>query len=171
MRKFRTIYILALILCGFVLAGCSSTADDNAASNATNANVSAENSNTAKDNIEELGMVVRLPLEPKDVVWKEHPADEKTGAPQRLTAVLRFSDENAARLAAQAAAHRPPAPTKFSAEEWFPAEVISQAEISGEANVSGVAYAANDLFLPPYNAGTLTRIENSDYFVLELTAQ
>lgn len=113
-------------------------------------------------------MLIRLPIEPDEVTWKEVAADEKAGAPRRLLAVLRYSDADAEKLAAQAASHRPPTVQKFPAEQWFPPELVSQGELSGESTLRGQSYAAADMLQPPYTEGTLTRIENTNYFVLDL---
>ena len=75
------------------------------------------------------------------------------------------------KVVAAAAQHRPPVPEKLATESWFPPELISQGDISGESALNGQSYAANDFIRPPYSEGKLIRIENSDYFILELTAR
>jgi hypothetical protein len=113
-------------------------------------------------------MLVTLPVEPEDVAWKETTGPDGT---RKLTAVLRFSGENAAKVSSQAAQHRPAVPAELSTEEWYPAELISQSELSGDTMLKGQTYAANDFYRPPYNDGRLTRVENTDVFILELTAR
>ena len=170
MRIARPHFLLSLILAGQLIFACSyEGADANANSaDSSNANISSNSAQSANDNIEELGMLVTLPFEPEDSSWKETTSADGT---KKLTAAIRFSDANADKVAAAAAQHRAPVPEKLATESWFPPELISQGDISGESALNGQSYAANDFIRPPYSEGKLIRIENSDYFILELTAR
>ncbi|HEX8638579.1 MAG TPA: hypothetical protein VF692_10990, partial [Pyrinomonadaceae bacterium] len=90
---------------------------------------------------------------------------------KKMTAVLKFTAEDAARIVAQAETYRPATPAQIETESWFPAELIAQSELSGDETLKGNAYAANDFLQPPYSDGKLTRLENSSYFILELFAR
>lgn len=124
-----------------------------------------DNSNVAKTNAEELGVLINLPLETEEAVWKEDSARKK------VIAVLRFSPADANTIASQAEKMRAPQNIEIPSESWFPAELIAQSEMSGDGNLKGRVYAANDFFQEPYTEGRITRIESTDYFVLELSAK
>ena len=164
MRFTRTHFLLSLILAGQLMFACSYDGADANANSAysSNANIASNSAPSANDNIEE------LPFEPEDSSWKETTFADGT---KKLTAAIRFSGSDADKVAAAAAQHRAPVPEKLATETWFPPELISQGDISGESALNGQSYAANDFIRPPYSEGKLIRIENSDYFILELTAR
>lgn len=161
MKKFSVFLALTFVVSAF--AGCSETASTNTADN-TSA-VSAENANKANTNVEELGVLINVPYESEEAFWKQDAAHKK------VIAVLRFPETEANRLVDDASKIAPPQDATISAETWFPPELIAQSGISGEDNLTGKAYAANSFFQDPYNSGRITRIENTDYFVLELAAK
>lgn len=153
-----------------MLNGCSGGIN-NSNRNASAANVAAANAaesktNTAKDSAEELGLVVTLPFEPEEAAWKEVGQNEK-----KLTAVLRFSLENTKKLLAQIEKQKPAEPVTISSEPWFPAELIALGELNGDDYLKGLAYSAQDFILSPYTGGRIVRVENTEYFVLELFAR
>jgi hypothetical protein len=43
--------------------------------------------------------------------------------------------------------------------------------VSGDDTLSGQAYAANAFFQDAYNDGRVIKVDDSDYFVLELNAK
>lgn len=162
MNQVRTAVILALFLAVFTSVGCGPSANSNAVNTA--ANESSNNANVANANVEELRLLIAMPYEPEEAVWRG--TDQK-----KLIAVLRFSGTDADKLVEDAKKIRPPTSAKISSESWFPAELIAQGDISGDDTLKGATYAANNFFQPPFNDGKLTRIEGTDYFVLELSAQ
>ncbi len=172
MRVFPKI-LLALAFSGF-LTGCA--ADENSNQNAHNTAVKANgNANAAKDNVEELETTVKLPFHPEEVVWHEEPlmkqeGDKRPPAPneKKLTAVVKFKMEDADKVVAQAEKYKPGAPASMNAESWYPAELVALTQMSGDETIKGTAYAANDFYQTPYTDGRITRVENSNYFVLEL---
>jgi hypothetical protein len=154
---------LAFLLAVNTLTSCSSPASNG------NANVSTANSTTVskvvpKDNVEELAMVVKLPFEPEEVAWEEKAADGS------LTAVIRFSPENAEKMSAEVAKNGAPTPERLTVETWYPAELIAQSEMSGESTVEGKSYPAGPFLNPPYTKGKITRIDNTDYFILQISS-
>lgn len=181
--KFTLVNLTATCLLALLLlAGCGNADLTNGNSNsfAQNSNqisgANGENSNSAQDDIEELGKIIKLPLAPEEVnYWEENfkkPAAESqnTGrAGKKLVVVLKFSPENAALLTGQIERIRLPVDSQIDAENRFPAELVAQSQLSGDESLKGKSYAADDFFQPPYSDGKITRIENSDYFVLELT--
>jgi hypothetical protein len=170
MRSCPLALTIAILLAIITLAGCS----DQGASNANAANssaTSAENADTPKDNVDEFEMLVRLPFAPEEVVWKEtalEPASLPDAPTKRLIAVLRFTPDSATRLSDQAGKAKPAARESLDTEPWYPAELIAQAGTSGEGKLAGNTYPADEFLQPPYTQGKLTRIDNTDYFILEL---
>lgn len=181
MKFVPTIFLFAFLLVGQMFVACS--ADDNQSNEtpnvnsnkAVNSSVSNENSNVPKDNTEEFEMIVALPAHPEEVLWREEPIGAQGNASaangKKLVAVIKFAAADAGRIAAQAETVKPPAQTLIETESWFPAELIAQSELSGDETLKGTAYAANAFFQPPYNDGKLTRLEDSNYFILELSAR
>lgn len=148
----------------------------NANSNLANTNLAVINANTdtpAKDSAAELGKLVNLPFIPEDVDWREESGAENNenqaaSNNRRIIAVLKFSPEDTKKVIEQAEKYNPPAEATVEAQEWFPAELTTQTQLSGGENLKGTAYPANDFVLPPFNNGRLTRINETDFFVLEL---
>lgn len=132
----------------------------------TNNSQTAENSNSTKDDAEGLAMIVKLPFEPEEAVWREEKAG-KSGE-GKLTAILQFKPGDAEKITAQAQSYKQPETINFGVESWFPAEVIAQSQLSGDETLNGITYAANDFFQTPYNDGKITRVPESNYFILEL---
>jgi len=169
MRIATIFFALTLALSGQMLLSCSSGEDHSAPANAAaNTNAASNDANSANDNIEELGMLVTLPYEPEEASWKESTAPN---GKKKLTAVIRFSGENADKVAAQAAQHRAAVPEELSTEDWYPNELISQSDLNGDSMLKGQSYAANDFYRDAYNDGKLTRVNDTDVFILELTAR
>ena len=117
-------------------------------------------------------MTIKLPFHPEEAVWREE-TPGKTPAPtdKKLIAVLRFSKDNADKVTAQAEKYKPGADVKINTESWFPAELIAQSQTSGDETLKGISYPANDFFNTPYTDGKISRIEGTEYFVLELFAK
>ncbi len=156
--------LLVFLLLALLFIGCSGHAgntntEHSAASNSFN-NAKAG----PKDNIEELGMLVRLPFPPEEVAWEEN-REKKT-----LTAVIRFSPENAQKMSAEISKNGQPSPATVTVESWYPNELIAQGEMTAESTVKGQSYPAETLLNPPYTNGKITRIENTDYFILQISS-
>lgn len=160
-KFFATLSIIVLIWLSLACGG----PPKNSASLPSAANSTNENSSTARSNIEELRLIASIPYEAEDVAWKENKANKK------LVAVLRFSPADSAKIVSEAEPIKVPEAVNISSETWFPPELIAQSEMSGDDNLKGMAYAANRFFLEQYSAGRIIRIENTDYFVLELSAK
>ena len=52
----------------------------------------------------------------------------------------------------------------------LPPELIAQSQGSGDEILKGKSYAANEFFSESYKNGKITRINDTDYFILELTS-
>ncbi|HLA94512.1 MAG TPA: hypothetical protein VK612_02240 [Pyrinomonadaceae bacterium] len=167
MNIFKSVVILALFSLLSFIYGCGGNVDPNKASNATSArsNANASAANKANGNAEELGMLINFTLEPEDLTWK---ADDKK---KSIVAVFRLDTEDEKKFEEQLSAKGPGAPREISTEEWFPAELIAQGESGGGSSVEGTAYPADEFYQAPYNQGTITRINGTDFFVIELAAK
>lgn len=171
--------ILPLLILFFSI-GCSSDSSNktNAESNSSNTNSEAINQkNLAKDNIEELESIIKLPFHPEEALWREEPLGNQTNnnrvpAPNEksLTVVLKFTTEEANKIVGNAEKIKPAQPTEMEPERWFPPELIAQSQESGNETIKGKTYAADEFYQSPYLSGKLTRIEGTDFFVLELFA-
>lgn len=157
--------ILSLIALSALLPACVAGTDQKPNTRPPGSANAADQNTAPHTNVEELGLLVRVPYEAEDVVWKESPSGKK------VTAVLLFSKETAERVVADAQAHGAGQPVTISPEIWFPDELIAQGEMSGDAAIRGMAYPANDFFHDKYNTGRIIHIEGGDHFVLEVSAQ
>jgi hypothetical protein len=139
-----------------------------------NANSQASNKNTAllpQDNAEELATLINLPQIPEEKEDEHADWHEETIASKgkKITAILKYKGENAAKITALAERHKPATVTEIGTEEWFPEELTAQTQLSGNESLRGNVYGANDFYNPPYVHGRLIRIQDTNYFVLELT--
>ncbi len=153
-----------------MLGACSGRSTNSA--NTANSNTAAANNSdpadeSVKDNAEELATLARLPFEPEEVTWKETTAGDK----RKLLAVIRFTPEDSKKIVENAAKIKAGEPVSIPSERWFPAELISQAEMSGDDQITATAYPADEFYQAPYSEGRLSRFQQSDFFILELTAK
>jgi hypothetical protein len=142
---------------------CSSTVS-NSGANGAGSNASTTANTGPHDNAEELAMLVELPLEPEEVAWKEDPAKKQ------LVAVIRFSPENAGKMAAEIEKNGQPTVEVVPVESWYPAELVAQGELNGESSVKGTSFSAESFLHPPYTKGKITHVENTDYFILQISS-
>lgn len=122
------------------------------------------NAETTKDDLEDFAKIVKLPFQPEEVSWREFP-DKK------IIAVLKFSAADSNNLITQIEKQKSAQNVGLNAENWFPPELIAQSQQSGDETLKGKEYSAADFFLAPYTKGKITRIDETNYFVLELSAQ
>lgn len=165
MKSARVTVILSLIILGQLFIACSGSIGN---SNSPGPN-SNQNRNTASanDKVEELSLLVVLPIEPEETVWREDPG---AGNTKKLTAVLKYPATDAPKVSALIE-KTAPLSASINAEMWFPAELIAASDLSGDDTLKGDSFPANDFFQAPYTEGTITRIEGTNYFILELTAK
>ncbi len=160
--------ILGLALSIFLLNACAGykTANTNSSAQGVDSNIEI----VAKDDVEELGKIIKLPFVPEEATYREINLNDSNSAPnkKKLVVVLKFSIENANQIVAQAEKYNSPAPADIDAENWFPPELVAKSQETGDDFLKGAAYAANDFLQSPYVNGKLTRINDTNYFVLEL---
>jgi hypothetical protein len=106
-----------------------------------------------------------MPYEAEDIFFKE----DKTQ--KRLTVVLRFDKVDTDKLASELEKTGSVADATIETEALFHPELRSQSEMRGDVALKGKSYTAVPFFSAPYNEGTITRIDGTDFFVLELTAK
>jgi len=109
-------------------------------------------------------MLVNFTLEPEDILWQQ------VDAPKKIVAVFRLDEQDTKKLVDQLATRSEGAPKSVPVEDWFPAELIAGGEATGGSTVDGTAYPADDFYQPPFSQGTITRIRDTDFFVLEIAA-
>ncbi|MEO6050807.1 MAG: hypothetical protein ABIP78_05670 [Pyrinomonadaceae bacterium] len=166
MNKLRVAVILTLFLSAVPFSACGGgNKNANLVPPQTAPIRLGENANSAKTNVEELGILVNVPYEAKDVVWKEDSANKK------VIAVFRFSPADANKIVAEAEKTGARENVSVAVEIWFPDELTAQSDMSGDSSLKGLAYPANAFFQEPYTSGKIIRIEGGDYFVLELSAK
>lgn len=165
MQSTRPAALLLLLLATQILTNCSAPATNG---NVANGSVAANSSSTSKvvpkDTVEEFAIIARLPFEPEEVAWEEKP-DNKG-----LTAVVRFSPENSTKMSAELAKLGGGTAETMSVESWYPAELIAQGELSGESQIQGRSYPADSFLNPPYTKGKIARVDNTDYFIIQMSA-
>lgn len=135
--------------------------------------VNEKNTPQVNEKPEELGMLIKVPFVPAEVVFVEQPAVAEPGRSpgpndKKLRAVIFYEKEDAEILAAEAAKLAEPTAVEIDADTWFPAELVSQSELNEGQKLKGKAYPADMLFQAPYLAGTLVRIDETNYFVVEM---
>jgi hypothetical protein len=165
--------IVAFIFSIILTPSC--VGSDSAANN-SNRSFSADtsaNTNSAHDNAEELGMIIKLPFEPVEVVWIEKPLEAEPGRTsgtndKKLTAVLRLSPKETNTVISEAEKTGPPEEVEISVDDWYPVELVSRSELGDEPKLKGLRYSAEQFYQSPYLSGTITRIGETDFFVLEL---
>lgn len=171
MRICRHAKFFSLFLTFFWLTACAG--NETANLNSTNAATAAQNSNaetTARDDVEELGKLIKLPFAPEETTYKENAAIDREPGKKKLTAVLLFSADAADQIVANAEKYHAPAPLDVDAESWFPPELVAKSQETGDESLKGISFSAQDFVQPPYANGRLTRITGTNYFVLELSA-
>ena len=162
MITLRSGLILTLVLTTAIFAGCSGSSADSNAANAESQSAANSASEPPKTNAEELGMLVNMNYESEEVYWKDDPSRKK------IVAVIKYSPEVANQVVTDALRVREPEAASISPENWFPPELIAQSEMSGDDTIKGKAYAPTVFLQEPYNDGRLIRINDTDYFVLEV---
>ena len=134
----------------------------------SNANANSNAAKKANDNLEELGMLIKLTDEPEDVVWHDEPIAASDG--RKLTAVLLYLPTTTNKIISDAEKHGAATDVLIEPAAWYPKELISQHELSGEP-LQGKQYSANELLQAPYNSGHIIRIEGTDYVIVELSTK
>ena len=169
--KFKLFFVFLSVI--LLLNACvrNEVGNVNSVSPKSNSNTSAI---VPLDDVEELGKIVKLSRLPEEVTFYEFDlsaeANSRPSVPnaKRLVAVLKFSAEYASGLVKDAAINAAPVPLDVDAEDWFPPELVAKSRETGDGSLKGISFAATDFLQPPYLNGRMTRIKETNYFVLEL---
>ena len=167
----------------FFISGCGENGSGNdsniSAENDYSATVKNDDANISKDDVEELDKIINLPIQPEEAVWREDNSEKRDSGGsgsipssngQKLTVVLKFSAEDAQKIVEKVDKIKPPFASDVDAESWFPPELIAKSQESGDGNLKGISYAAAEFLREPYKNGKITRISDTNFFVLELTS-
>lgn len=160
LRRFSPAVFLFSAL---IFSSCSAP-DGNSAPTNFEGNRVASVPKKANDKAEELGMLVNFNLEPEDILWQQ------AESPKRIIAVFRLDEEDTKKVIELLTARSQGAAKTVAVEDWFPAELIAGGETTGSSTVDGTAYPADDFYQAPFSQGTITRINDTDFFVLEISA-
>ena len=175
--QFTPKIIIALIIAAAFTACTGGDTNSNQTNQAMTTTANSNNSNSVKNDVDELEMTIKLPFHPEEADWREETlgkqGDSRVPGPtdKKLVAILRFLKEDADKITAQAEKYKAAVPEKINTESWYPAELIAQSQPSGDKTLKGLSYQADDFYNAPYTSGKITRIEGTDYFVLELFAK
>lgn len=170
-----------LFLMIFLISGCGENENSNnantSAANDQSAILKNDNANISKDNVEELDKIINLRIQPEEATWREDNLDKLSdndnsslSQGKKLTIVLKFSAEDAQKIIEQIDKTKQSFASDVDAESWFPPELIAKSQESGDENLKGTSYAADEFLREPYKNGKITRINDTDFFVLELTS-
>jgi hypothetical protein len=151
----------ALLSSALIFTSCSAPAGNSSSANSEGNRV-ASVTKKANDKAEELGLLLNFTLEPEDILWQQ------SESPKMIVAVFRLDEEDTKKLTDQLATRSQGAAKSITVEDWFPAELVAGGETTGSSTVDGIAYPADDFYQPPFSQGTITRINNTDFFVLEI---
>lgn len=158
--------ILLSIVSFLSLAGCSAQAPaENANESLPVPSQSIDPAKAANDNAEELGMLMNLPYAPVEVAFRE-----SAGNVRMVSAVVRFSTAEADTITKKAEAVKPAEDTRVKVEEWFPSELVDRSDVQLDPTIPGKLYPADEFFKEPFTTGTMTRIGETDYFYIVMTA-
>ena len=167
MRLQRIVIILAFIFVALANLDCGgkSAANNANSSNATaNANA-ADTVNGARTKVEDLSLLINMPYDVQDVVWKQS-KDQK-----KITAIIHFDPDDEKKVIPEAEKFGPAQNVTIEIQSWFPDDLTAQSELHGDQPLTGKAYPANQFFQDPYNSGRIVDIDGTDYYILELTSQ
>lgn len=170
--------IFSFVLVVLFFTACGVAENDNSQNSEIKSISENNNAKSARDETLDLGKIINLPFTPEETVFREDDltsqsnSNEKDAKPiitgKKLTAVLQFTEEDTEQIVAQAEKIKPPVPFELAPESWFPPELIAASQATGDEMIKGKTYAADAFYKPPYIKGKLTRINDTDYFVLEL---
>ncbi|QQS33635.1 MAG: hypothetical protein IPM50_03365 [Acidobacteriota bacterium] len=153
---------IALLLLAFALFGCSAKQEGPANSPASPQTDQSAAQGVPSDRLEDLKLLVRVPFEAEDGVWRIDPRSKK------LTAVLIFTPEDARLLLDELRKGGEGNDAEIALESWFPEELIAKGEMSGDAELRGKSYPADVFLMESYKSGRVIHIEETEIFILEL---
>lgn len=161
----RRALIFIVLLTAVAVACGSKPSGNNTNAPAADANANTDIQNGARTKVEDLSLLINMPYDVQDVVWKQS-KDQK-----KITAVIHFDPDDEKKVIPEAEKFGPPQAAKVETQAWFPDELTAQSDLHGDEPLSGKAYPANQFFQDPYNSGRIIDVDGTDYYILELTVQ
>ncbi len=158
MKHFVYLFVLFAML---VFTACNEEVESNSNNKAASDAQTQKQIGETSDDVDDLAEVIKLPLLPEDVTWQQF---EMSGG-KKIIAVIRFKPEDTAIVLAQSQAGEK---AELAAERWFPQELTAQSDISGDQVLHGTIYATNAFYKDSFNKGRVTKLDGSDYFIVEL---
>lgn len=158
--------IILIVLIAFLSACVGSKNANGIANNRGTAVNSNSRTSDAHDDIEELEGAVNLAFHPDEAVWRDDPGP--TEKSRKLIAVLKFTAADSAKVVEMISKTGPGEAFEIESESWFPPELIAKSQESGNATIKGKSYPATDFMRPPFNDGRISRIDDTDFYILEL---
>lgn len=142
---------------------------------ARNMNKPTAEKSEVKTDLESLEKQINLPVRPSEVRWAADVLDNSKGdfpAPsdRRLTVLLKYDETSAAELTGKlSGAPMDASLGKAEIKSWFPDEVKNAARnVDGRTYLEGAKYPPDAFLRSPYLNGSVVRVENTGYFVLDL---
>ena len=170
MLRSQAILLILVSIAGLTASSCGSGWFGNTSN--VNKGIAVERTRdieAAKDNPEELGTLVTLPVKLEDVAWREQTVTAPDGRDRkRLLATFQLLPEESQAMVEAAEKHGPGQDRRIPTEDWFPPELTTQSEMSADEGITVRSYPAKDFYSSKYAEGTISRVGNSDFFVLEL---
>lgn len=158
------------------LVGCESQAKTPVPQPSASVASASASAAAVDSDIERLGRLVNLSVRPEAVTWQErrlgtNSRPEVPGpSDYALTAVLLYGAADADTVAASAEKIAPSSAAPVPVQDWFPAALKGAAKpgAAGRPTLDGQRYRADDFFRSPLLNGSLTRVANTNYYVLRL---
>lgn len=162
----KTGLLTSLILLA-VAVGSSACGGPPETQNAAPANVD-RSSDAIQSNPEELGLLIKIPFESDeidDIAWKQD-ADTKA-----IIAVIRLTPDGIKRANSEIFKGQTVGRGAIDVRSWFPKELITNSEMNGDADLEGAMLPIDAFVQPPFTKGRIIKIDNTDHYVIEFSAE
>lgn len=140
---------------------------------------SSEKKAKVESDIAALEKQIKLPAgaRPVSAKWTAETLDNSEGVvpgptDYRLTALLEYDEKGAAELTRRLESQKSEKSLgNAELESWFPESLKKQAAtVDGRTYLEGARYPANEFLRSPYQNGTLIRVGETNFFVLNLSS-
>src|SRR5258708_33653192 len=115
--------LIFMILVAAVGTSCGSRPPaNNANASAAPANANTDTQNGAHTKVEDLSLLISMPYDVQDLMWKQS-KDQK-----KITAVIRFDPDDEKKVLAESEKFGPGQNVTVDTQSWFPDELTAQSE-------------------------------------------
>jgi hypothetical protein len=176
-------FMPVLIIIALLMTACGSMSSqavinaDNQPNASRNMNESTAKNVEVKTDLEGLEKQINLPVRPSEVKWTAEFFDNSKGiipgpSDYRLTALLKYDDTDIAELIKKLSTEISDTSLgNTDVKLWFPENVKKEAKtIDGRTYLEGAKYSPTAFFRAPYQNGNVTRVGDTNYFVLNLSS-